>query len=146
MWTTFISSSEFNIRGHAFVMFTKNDIFKRKQFLETFRVWEGNDGLNLMSQYQPCIPDKCHVVNKIFHNFEIRLWKCYHVTMNNLPFTFFVKLTQRCRNVVIPSSRRRYEFEVTVTTLYRRCHFNIHNMLWGDFFVQRWSNVGYAIL
>ena len=38
-------------------------------------------GLNVMSQYRPCIPGKCHVVNKLFPIIKARLWKCYLVTI-----------------------------------------------------------------
>ena len=42
--------------------------------LPTFRVRKGNNELNLMSQYQPSTPGKCHaVVVKLFLTFEVRL-------------------------------------------------------------------------
>ena len=64
------------------------------QFLATFRKGEGNYELNLMSQYQLFIPDKCHVAIKLFCNFEARFWKSDHMTMNSPRFTFFPKLMQ----------------------------------------------------
>ena len=65
----------------------------RKQFLGTFKVSERNNELNLMSQCRHCVPDKCHVIIKLWHNFAKRLWKCYHVTINSPNLTFFAKAT-----------------------------------------------------
>ena len=62
------------------------------------------------------------------------------VAMNNLHFTFFAKLTQRRCNVLTLKSRRRCEFDVVVT-LYRRCHYSIHDLLWGEFTIQSWGKV-----
>ena len=97
--------------------------------------------MGLILQYWSCIPDKCHVLNKPFHNFEASLWRCYHMTMNNSHFTFLTKLTQNRCNVLISTSRRSYEFNVAVIMLYRRCHYNIHDMLWGEFIIQIWGIV-----
>ena len=82
----------------------------------------------MTSQYQPYIPDKCHTVItvfKLFHKYEARLWKCYHVTMNSSYFLLFAKLTQLWCNVVIPTSRRGCEFDAAVAMLYWCCHCNI---------------------
>ena len=112
----------------------------------------GENELNLMSQYGPCILEKCHfLIKKLFDNFDTRLWKFYHATMDSPHFTFFERLTQRCCNVVIPklrrrcdftflerlrqrwgkvvkpTLRRRCEFYVVVRKLYRRCHYSIHD-------------------
>ena len=70
------------------------------------------------------------------------MWKCYHETMNNSHFTFFTKLMQHWSNVLKPVSRRCSEFDVVVTTLYRRCQCKIHDMLWGNFFYPTFINVG----
>ena len=113
----------------------------RNQRLGTFTVWEGNNGLNLMSQYRPCIPGKYQWVFTVFHHFEVRLWKCYNVTINGSHLVSFTKLTQRWCNVVIPTSRRRCEFDIAVTTLYRRCYCNSRDMMWGEFTIQRWGNI-----
>ena len=75
------------------------------------------NGLNLMSQYRPCIPDKWHVVVKLFHNFEARMWKYDHMTMNSPHLTLVAKLTQRLCNVVIQTKRRRCDFDVGFTRL-----------------------------
>ena len=64
------------------------------------------NGLNLMSQYRPCIPDKWHVVVKLFHNFEARMWKYDHMTMNSPHLTLVAKL-----------KRRRCDFDVGFTRL-----------------------------
>ena len=88
-----------------------------------------------MSQYRPCIPDKCNAS-------EARLWKCSPATINRPYFPFFSKLTQRWCNILIPMSKRRCEYKVVVTTLYLRCHCNIHDLLWGEFFIQSWGNIG----
>ena len=97
-----------------------------------------------MSQYWPCIPGKCHKVVILFHNFEARLWKCYYMTII-VHMWLFAKLTQRWWNVIIPASGRRCEFKVVVTKLYRRCRYNIRDMLWGEFFIQRWGNLSPAL-
>ena len=86
-----------------------------------------------MSQYRPWIRDKCYVVIKLFHNFEARLCVCYYITMNNPHLPFFAKLARRCWNVAISKSRRRYEFDIAGTTLYRSWHCNIDDMMWGEF-------------
>ena len=88
-----------------------------KRIFGKFRVWEGNNGLNLMSQYQPCLPDKCHAIIKLFHNFEVSLWKYYNVTMHSAHFTFFTKMMQRRCNFVMPTSRRCCDFGVTVKSM-----------------------------
>ena len=42
-----------------------------------------------------------------------------------------------CRwNVLILTSRRRCEFDVGVSTLIRRCHYNIHDILWDELTIQ----------
>ena len=101
-------------------------------FLRPFRVWEENSGVHLMSQYQPCIRDELNFVIKLFHDFEGMLWKCYHVTINSPYFTFFARLMQRWCNVVVPTSRRRCEFDIAVLTLHRRYHYKIHDILCGE--------------
>ena len=109
----------------------------------------GNNRLNLTSQYQPYIPDKCHTVItvfKLFHNQEARLWKCYHVTMNSSYFLLLAKLTQLWCNVVIPTSRRGCEFDAAVTMLYWCCHCNIYYMLWGEFTIQCWGQRWYNVV
>ena len=53
-------------------------------------------------------------------------------------FSFFAKLTQRLCNVVILTLRHW----VAITKMYRHCHYNIHDMLWGEFTIQRCGNVG----
>ena len=44
-------------------------------------------------------------------------------------------------NVTIPTSRRRSEFDVAVTTLYQHYHYKIHNMMYGEFTIQGRSKV-----
>ena len=83
-----------------------------------FGVLEGHSGLNLMSQYQSCVPEKCIVVIDLFYNFEAKLRKCYHATMNNPHLTFFAKLTQPWFNVIILTSRRCCKFDFSVWTLH----------------------------
>ena len=61
--------------------------------------------------------------------------------MNRPHLTFFVKLMQRWCSVVILTSRRRCGLEVMVSTLYRCCHYNIHDILWGELTSQLWDNV-----
>ena len=100
-----------------------------------------NCELNLTSQHWLYLQDKCHVVIKIFHNFEVKLSKRYHVTMNSLHYTFFVKLTQRWCNFVLPTLRRCCEFGVTVIAFYWHCYYNIIDTLWGEFTIQRWGNI-----
>ena len=102
----------------------------------------GNNCLNLMTQYRVCvyrvcIPAKYDVFVKHFYNFEERLRKCYHVTMNCLHFRFVAKLTQRWRNVIIPMSRKRCEFNVPVAILNGHYQYNIHGMLCSEFTIQR---------
>ena len=63
------------------------------------------------------------------------------MTMNNPHFTFLTKLTQNRCYVLISTSRRSYEFNVAVTMLYRRCHYNIHDILWGELIIQIWGIV-----
>ena len=41
----------------------------------------------------------------------------------------------RC-NLPILTSRRRCEFDVGVSTLIRRCHYNIHDILWDELTIQ----------
>ena len=79
-----------------------------------------------------CIPYQCNAVIKLFQNSEAWLWKCYHVTINGSHLTFFAKVTQLWYNVILMTSSRHCKFNVTVTT-YRRCYYNIHDMLWGGF-------------
>ena len=78
----------------------------------------------------------CHKIDSAYRRnallFEERLWKYYHATMNNPYFTFFAKPPQRWCSVIILTSRRRYELDVAVTTLYRRLYCNIHNILQED--------------
>ena len=78
----------------------------------------------------------------IFYNLEAMLWKCYHVTMKSPHFLFYAKLKQRWFKIQISTSRRRCEYDVAVTMLHQSFHYNIHNMLWGEFFIQLWDNVG----
>ena len=94
-----------------------------------------------MSQHWLYIPDKCHVVIKLFDNFEVKLSKRYHVVMNSLHYTFFVKLMQRWCNFVLLTLRRCCEFGVTVIAFYWRCYYNIIDTLWGEFTIQRWGNI-----
>ena len=61
-----------------------------------------------MSQYQPCVPDKFDVTIYLFYNFNAKLWKRNHATMNNPQLTFFEKLTQPWCKVVISKSRKRF--------------------------------------
>ena len=61
---------------------------------------------------------KHHTFLKLFYNFEVRLWKCYKVTMDSLYFAFFTKLTQRWCNVVIYQCREDVNLDTAVTTLY----------------------------
>ena len=82
----------------------------------------GENGLNLMLQYQPCIPEKCHVIVNLFYNFEVKLWKRYHITMNSPHLKILIKLGEHWYNLVVSTSRRRGEFDVAVSTLYQRCH------------------------
>ena len=70
------------------------------------------------------------------------LWKCYNVTTNSSQLTLFGKLTQRWYNIVIPTSRRRSEFDVGLSVLYRYWHFNTRDMLWYEFTIQRSDNLG----
>ena len=44
-------------------------------------------------------------------------------------------------NVLIQTSRRRFELDNTVRTLCRRYHYNIHDIKRGEFFIQRRGNV-----
>ena len=75
-------------------------------------------------KYRPCIPNKYHFVIKYFYNFEARVWKSYHVTVNSPIRMFFTKLTHRWCNFVISMSIRRYEihpcidFAITASTIY----------------------------
>ena len=67
-----------------------------------------------------------------------------NVSMNNPNMTFFATLTQCWCNIVIPPSIGRCEFDVAVSTLSRRCHYKIHDILWGEFtefIIQHWGNV-----
>ena len=83
------------------------------------------------------MPGKCHVINKHLYNFEARLWKCYHMIMNSLQFRFSSTLTERWRNVLTPTSRTRCEFDIVVTKLNLRCGCNIHDLMYGESFIQR---------
>lgn len=93
------------------------------------------------TQYWHCVPEKYHAIVKLLNKFEVMLWMCYHVTMNGLHVTSFPKLTQNWRNNVIPTLRRRCEFDVLVTMLYWRFHYSIHDMLL-NLLLQCWGNVG----
>ena len=77
--------------------------------------------------YRPCIPDKCHVVIKLFHNFKARFWKCYHLTMNIPHLTFFAKVTQCWCNAVILRLKRCCGFDVAVVyiTFSQRYKFDV---------------------
>ena len=65
---------------------------------------------------------------------------------------FFTTLRQGCGIVTIwpwivhilhfLTLRRRCEFAVAVTTLYRRYHYDIHDMLQSEFTIQCWGNAG----
>ena len=54
-----------------------------------------------MSQYRPCIPEKCLAAIKLFHKIEARLWKCYYVTIKKLHFTFFTKVMNKIRITMV---------------------------------------------
>ena len=41
----------------------------------------------------------------------------------------------------IPRLRRRCEFDIFITTVCRRCHYNIHNILRGKFIIQHRDNI-----
>ena len=114
-YTTFFESSCFykcskNLkRGSSF---SKNHVTRpqlnswylytfRKQLLGTYKVWQRNNWLNLMSQYRPCIPEKCLAAIKLFHKIEARLWKCYYVTIKKLHFTFFTKVMSKIRITMV---------------------------------------------
>ena len=102
----------------------------RKQLLGTFRVWERNIGLSLMSQYPPYILEKYHVYNAInlLYNFEATLkWTYYHATMNNPYLRLLVTLRKRWCNFTRLTLRGRCEFDVTISTLHQGSHCNI----WG---------------
>ena len=60
-----------------------------KAIFRDFRVWQGNNDLNLISQNQACIPGKCHAMSLIifFTKSRQKLWKCYHATINNQHLT-----------------------------------------------------------
>lgn len=101
----------------------------KKQLFGTLRVWKRSKGLNLISKYWCCIPDQYHRVVKLFHNFEALLWRFYHVTMKTPYLTFFGKLTQRWRNIVIPTSRSRclqFSINVVSVTSIKWCEVNLH--------------------
>ena len=104
-------------------------------------------------EYQSEIMDWiwCHNIDPVYQTTAMSLLNfskglrqgCGNITpvaMNNLHFTFFAKLTQRRCNVLTLKSRRRCEFDVVVT-LYRRCHYSIHDLLWGEFTIQSWGKV-----
>ena len=121
-------------------MMSQNDQTHFKNLAANATLWQG-----LMSQYRSCIANKCDVVNKLFRSFEVKMWKCYHVTMNSPYFTFFAKLTQRWCNVLISTSRTNCEFDVEVTKVYRRYHCNMRDRLGGDFFSRFCGNVGITL-
>ena len=125
----------------------------QNQLLETMRrkVWEEHNGLNSISHYQPCIPDKCHVVINFFYNSEAKLKKCYHTTMNNPHLTLFTKVPQRWwstfdtlhkgATTLMQGRNIDIKINVVVSTLYWRCYYNIHNMLSDELSKGRWGNV-----
>ena len=78
----------------------------------------------------------------LVYNFDARLWNCYEVTMNS-PQTFFVKLTQRWCNIVIPTSRRRCEFDAfnVVTRLPLQHPWYVVRLIDYPILRQRWQNV-----
>ena len=88
---------------------------------------QGNNGLNSISQYRPCIPDKFHFIIKRCSNFEARLWKCYYVKMN-----FSSNFT---------TSRRCCEFDVAITTSMICCE-EMYHPTWR----QHWYYVVYLTL
>ena len=97
-----------------------------------------------MSKYWPCITNKCHVVNKLFHNFEARLWKYYNVTMNS---PHFICSFQSWHNVGATSWYRRQEDFVNFA-LYLYCidvaittsMISSEGMFYRTF-MQRWHKV-----
>ena len=78
-----------------------------------------------MSQNRLCIPEKCLVVWGKF----VEILLCNH---EQSIFYALCKAAQRWCSVVILTSRRRYELDVAVTTLYRRLYCNMHNILQED--------------
>ena len=67
-----------------------------------------------------------------------------NVAMNNPNMTFFATLKQCWCKIVIPPSIGHCEFDVADMTLSRRCHYKIHDILWGEFtefIIQRKGNV-----
>ena len=79
----FLKYSKYLKRGNSFhaklqATLLILDISKpfESNFWGIFRVWEGNNGMNLILQYHPWISYKCHAaVIKLFHKFKVRLWK-----------------------------------------------------------------------
>ena len=93
---------------------------------------QGNNGLNSMSQYRPCIPDKFHFIIKLCSNFEARLWKCYYVKMNfSSNFTtsrcceFDVAITTSmicCEEMYHPTWRQHWYYVVYLTLRFQHCN------------------------
>ena len=127
--------AKFQVTRLPLIIFDILNLFKAT--FGNFWSIRGNTCLNLMTQYRVCIPAKYDVFVKHFYNFEKRLRKCYHVTMNCLHLRFVAKLTQRWCNVMIPMSRKRCEFNVAVTTLNGHYQYNIYCMLCSEFTIQR---------
>ena len=57
---------------------------------------------------------------KPFHNFDTRLWICYHVTMNGPHLTCFEKLKKRRRDIV-----NLKLFDTAITTSIINCEVNL---------------------
>ena len=57
---------------------------------------------------------KCRIVIKLIHNFEVRLWKCNDVKINSPHFTLFAM-----------SQYRLWEYDVALSILWRRCEFDV---------------------
>ena len=82
----------------------------------------------------------CHNINLTYQTNVVSL------------LNFFTTLRQGCGIVTIwpwivhilhfLTLRRRCEFAVAVTTLYRRYHYDIHDMLQSEFTIQCWGNAG----
>lgn len=72
-----------------------------------------------------------------FTTLRQELRQCYHVTMNNPHLPLFPKLMQRLCNVVLSTSKKRCQSDVTASTLYQRYHCNIYDILQREPTIQR---------
>ena len=95
----------------------------------------------LMPHYQSDMPNKCHVIAKLIHNFEARLRKRII-----WPWVFYMWRFHKASTILVQCCNtdvwKTLWIWLVVITLYRRCHCNKKDMLWDKFTIQRWGDVG----